>query len=78
VLRTGAIVPVSAEGRLVVFRRELPGERVLVALNADKKKAASVPLGSGGPYVDAFSNEPLPPAATIPPLGALVAIERPR
>jgi cyclomaltodextrinase len=73
-LRKGALVPASAEGRLIAFRRELGGERILVALNADSKKTASVPLGSGGPYVDAFSGEPLPPVVTLPPLEALVAL----
>ncbi len=75
-LRTGTLTPVLAEGRLVVFRRDLPDERVLVALNADAREAASVPLGSGGHYADAFSGTSLPTTVTVPPLDALVALGR--
>jgi len=74
-LRTGAVVPVTTEGRLLVFRRELASERVLVALNADAKREASVSLGGGGPMIDAFSGSPLPAYATLPPFGVLVAQE---
>ena len=75
-LRTGTLAPVSAAGRLFVFRREFEDERILVALNADSKKTASVPLGSGGPYVDALTGEPLPEAVSVAPLGRLVALGR--
>ena len=75
-LRTGTLVPVSAAGRLVVFRRDVEDESILIALNADSKKADSVPLGSGGPYVDAFTGEPLPDAISLAPLGRCVAVRR--
>ncbi len=75
-LRRGAVVPVSAAGRLLVFRRELPGDRVLVALNAHAKDEASVLLEDGGPYVDALSGQTLPRVAHLPPLGTLIAEER--
>ncbi|MCX6101178.1 MAG: alpha-glucosidase C-terminal domain-containing protein, partial [Candidatus Bipolaricaulota bacterium] len=75
-LRTGTLVPVSAAGRLVVFRREFEDERILVALNADSKKTASVPLGSGGPYVDALTGNPLPEVPSLAPPGRLVALGR--
>jgi glycosidase len=75
-LRRGSLVPASAEGRLITFRRELPGERVLIALNADKEKAASVPLGTEGRYIDAFTGKPLPATGCVPPLGYRIAIDR--
>ena len=75
-LRTGSLVPVSAADGLVVFRRELAGERILVALNADRQHAASVPLGNRGRSADAFSDEPLTATLVVPPLDARVAIER--
>jgi len=75
-LRRGSLAPASAEGRLITFRRELPGERILVALNADRERAASVPLGTEGRYVDAFTGRPLPANASVPPLGYYIAIDR--
>jgi glycosidase len=75
-LRRGSLAPASAEGRLITFRRELPGERILVALNADRERAASVPLGTEGRYVDAFTGRPLPAKASVPPLGYCIAIDR--
>jgi neopullulanase len=75
-LRRGSLAPATAEGRLITFRRELPGERILVALNADRKRAASVPLGTGGRYVDALSGSPLPATVSVPPLGYYIAIDR--
>ncbi len=73
VLRTGSLTFVAAEGRAVVFRRELGRERALVALNADSKEGTSVSLRDGGPYVDALSGKALGASASLPPLGALVA-----
>lgn len=73
-LRTGALVEMAGEGRLVTFRRELATDSVVIALNADKAKAASVHLGSGGRHVDALMGRPLGATAAVPPLSALVAL----
>ena len=75
-LRRGSLALASAEGRVITFRRELPNERILVALNADRERAASVPLGTEGRYVDAFTGRPLPATASVPPLGYCIAIDR--
>jgi cyclomaltodextrinase len=75
-LRRGSLTPASAEGRVIAFRRELRGERVLITLNADKEKAALVPLGMEGRYVDPFTGKPLPATVSVPPLGYCIAIDR--
>lgn len=72
-LRTGAVVPVLAAGRLLVFRRTNGDEQFLVALNADTEREASVALEGGGRWVDALSERPLAARATLAPMSALVA-----